>query len=439
MKDGAFEAFLKIISKGGVCYRSRPARAGDRSFFGGCPRLPLGMHWPRDSNGQDCVFLAQFDLTDLPFRPSEWPRDGNLYLFLPPIFDDIFDEPTLEPILYYSTSDVPIREVCPTNPIQDGQYFTYTGDGTYWREKGVSLGLTTLPRGAFNFSTCTSYHFPHDLLGDGPVPEDLYAAKAALASSGVNPSEASEHVWELPLKLLGRPAWDVEEAYRVWYGGWEFLDPGGALRSRVDPPNDGFVKTLVPLHPFYARWPTNPRTIYYHSVNLLYGSRSNRGTPNPLGDQIESEARKWLDWACTRASEVEMGEDIRSEYRAWCKASIEASFEAAFAARSSVEKDAARSHWARIDSISTLFEPEEQATAAGVAGLEHAKSPYSGQLFGYPRDVQGEVDANRGKTLAISTGDFPNMSLGCGLNVWTIAPELTPNAWQEVVIVIPAD
>ncbi|KOY81774.1 DUF1963 domain-containing protein [Lysinibacillus macroides] len=84
------------------------------SRIAGCPDLPPSIDWPCTEDGEAYTFLAQINLSELPFLPSDhWPSSGMLYFFLG------MDEPAYD---------------------VDHQVIYYNGDLT-------NLALTKLPEG----------------------------------------------------------------------------------------------------------------------------------------------------------------------------------------------------------------------------------------------------------------------------------------------------
>ncbi len=84
------------------------------SRIAGCPDLPPSIEWPCTEDGEAYTFLAQINLSELPFLPSDhWPSSGMLYFFLG------MDEPAYD---------------------VDHQVIYYNGDLT-------NLALTKLPEG----------------------------------------------------------------------------------------------------------------------------------------------------------------------------------------------------------------------------------------------------------------------------------------------------
>lgn len=62
------------------------------SWYGGLPRLPHSIEWPKDSDGRPFHFLAQLDLSRVPsyLSSSDLPKEGHLAFFA----DTEFDQPT---------------------------------------------------------------------------------------------------------------------------------------------------------------------------------------------------------------------------------------------------------------------------------------------------------------------------------------------------------
>lgn len=60
-----------------------------RSHIGGRPDLPAGLAWPRSASGVPLHFLAQVDLSEMPWLPPEMPRRGTL-LFFGAMSEDVY-------------------------------------------------------------------------------------------------------------------------------------------------------------------------------------------------------------------------------------------------------------------------------------------------------------------------------------------------------------
>lgn len=77
-----------------------------RSWFGGLPRMPAGLAWPRQkSTGKPMSFLAQVDLADLPpvATSGGLPRQGVLWVFA--ALDDVMEDREQVAVLYSPKSD----------------------------------------------------------------------------------------------------------------------------------------------------------------------------------------------------------------------------------------------------------------------------------------------------------------------------------------------
>ncbi|AVK83028.1 DUF1963 domain-containing protein [Lysinibacillus sp. B2A1] len=70
------------------------------SRIAGCPDLPPSIEWPCTEDGEAYTFLAQINLSELPFLPSDdWPSSGMFYFFLG------LDEPAYDvehQVIYYN-------------------------------------------------------------------------------------------------------------------------------------------------------------------------------------------------------------------------------------------------------------------------------------------------------------------------------------------------
>src|SRR5262249_22314562 len=108
-----------------------------RSFFGGLPKLPPILRWPKAEVTADVedetvalTFVAQIDLTELPKSQTKrlLPRSGTLYFFCSSVFEGEGMPPCQ--VLYYpdSADSLPQRDPPP-------DLMALAGNGGDWQVK----------------------------------------------------------------------------------------------------------------------------------------------------------------------------------------------------------------------------------------------------------------------------------------------------------------
>ncbi|MDG2528480.1 DUF1963 domain-containing protein [Caulobacter endophyticus] len=91
-----------------------PRSADARSWFGGLPRMPAGLDWPRQrSTRKPMTFLAQVDLAEVPdaARPPGMPKTGTLWFFA--ALDYLMEEREQVAVLYRPARREPWPERAP--------------------------------------------------------------------------------------------------------------------------------------------------------------------------------------------------------------------------------------------------------------------------------------------------------------------------------------
>lgn len=443
--------FLKINARDAITIIRRPAVATDRSYSGGYPLLPKSLDWPRDPDGNECIFLAQVDLADLPVRPDGCETTGILYVFLNAALEDCNDKPTSEPFLYYATADQEFELRKPTNPIAAASYFWYTAD----RPGPISSGTDALLQSGWDFVVFTDQNYPG-------VIEDrrkrlLLTSQERLSLKKVKaaPTEIADFVHD----YSRRNRKGVTEALPEppFNGGFEHIDPGFKLRSTWWGRPHVYDKTKVPLHPFFEDWPHAPAVVFEHAKQVAFsGGDFSPERDNDIDEfarEITEEAKDWLQWA-TKKGESDLSEQDKESYIEWCQSTYTRCFEAArpgwfdaprvtksyyrlrnffyrllpikYRERRKLIRDASGR---RLHAVERLYDPTVKAIGPPQTGET------VGQLLGYGESIQFESDLHRNKTLVFQCFDLPDLSFGGGdFKLWLASKTLQPNAWQRVVV-----
>lgn len=103
-----------------------PAMDSARSWFGGLPKMPAGLDWPRRrSTRKPMTFLAQVDLSEIPetARPQDLPKTGTLWFFA--TIDYVMEEPEQVAVLYRPAGSEPWPERAPPKdlgPVREDEW-----------------------------------------------------------------------------------------------------------------------------------------------------------------------------------------------------------------------------------------------------------------------------------------------------------------------------
>jgi hypothetical protein len=445
----ALQPFLKLNARKVVALARRAAQPGDTSYCGGYPTLPRDVGWPLDPDGGPCIFLAQFDLADLPARPKGFPAKGRVFVFLNAALEDCDDAPTSEPFVYFASGDQDFVETPAPGPIKASRYFWYTGDGDTYGGKSVSLNLDALPQKGYDFSAFTDYLCPE-------TPAALTAKEAqALAGLDAPHLDIVRAVSKIAHKDRDKTV-SSEIKLPSYKGGLELLDPEFKLRATWWGRPQVYEGTDGPLDPVFSDWPRDAQTLFHHAKAVAFDGAFGADTDNnvdPLARRIASEAQDWMTWAKDHLNAPALSDDQRAEYLAWCRRTYAAVFEAArpgvtdpprvwkrfFKLRKALHEMLPKamrakreaivsSHGRRKSKLENLSDPMH------LAGAFDQQPGTPDQLFGYGENIQDEADSHRNRTLLLQSWGMPNVSFGDGnLKIWLAEDTLTPNAWQPVI------
>ncbi|MEM7722832.1 MAG: DUF1963 domain-containing protein [Pseudomonadota bacterium] len=443
--------FLKVNARDAIAITSRPAAATDTSYSGGYPLLPKSLDWPRDPEGNECIFLAQIDLADLPVRPEGCETTGMLYVFLNAALEDCTDKPTSEPFLYYATADQEFELRKPSDPIAAGRYYWYTAD----RPGPISSGKDALPKSGWNFSVFVEQNYPGIIEGCRRRLMLTSAERLSLWEVKAPPGEIADFVSKHSQN--NRKAVAKELPKPSFKGGFELIDPGFKLRSTWWGRPTVYDNTNLPLHPFFEEWPHTPAVIFEHAKRVAFSggdfSPERDNDVDEFARKITEEAKGWVQWAKKNGASGLSKQD-KENYIAWCQSAYARCFEAArpgvfdaprvtkrnfrlrnflylllpkkYRERRELIGDAS---YRRLIAIEQIYDPTVKAI-----GTPQAGEPL-GQLLGYGESIQWESDLHRNKTLAFQCFDLPDLSFGGGdFKIWLASKTLRPNAWQRVVV-----
>jgi len=443
--------FLKINARDAIAIIRRPATATDRSYNGGYPLLPKSLDWPRDPEGNECIFLAQIDLADLPVRPEGCEKTGILYVFLNAVLEECDDKPTSEPFLYFATADQELELRKPTKPIAAESYFWYTAD----RPGPVSSKKDALPKSGWEFVVFSDQQYPGVI--DDRRKQFLLTSAERMSLTKVNslPNEIAEFVFKVARQ--NRTATAKNSPELPYHGGFELIDPGFELRSTWWGRSYVYEKTNVPLHPFFYEWPHAPSVIFEHAKHVAFSggdfSPERDNDVDEFSRTITAEAKGWVQWA-TNKSASDLSEQDKKNYIAWCQSAYARCFEAArpgmldaprvsrtcYRLRNFVYRLLPRKYRQRRKLIREASGRRLRAVEKIYAATVKAIGPPQtgerlGQLFGYGESIQFESDLHRNKMLVFQCFDLPDLSFGGGdLKLWLATKTLQPNAWQRVVV-----
>lgn len=445
------DQFLKINARDAIVITRRSATATDRSYSGGYPLLPKSLDWPRDPEGNECIFLAQINLADLPVRPEGCEKTGILYVFLNAALEDCDDKPTSEPFLYFATADQEFELRKPTNSIAAESYFWYTAD----RPGPISSGKDALPKLGWEFVVFSDQNYPGVI--DDRRKRLLLNSAERMSLIKVKPpsNEIAEFVFKYARQSRNAAAQNPPEF--PYHGGFELIDPGFELRSTWWGRSYVYEKTNVPLHPFFDEWPHAPSVIFEHAKQVAFsggGFSSERDNDvDEFARMITAEAKDWVQWAKNKSAS-DLSEQDKKNYIAWCQSAYARCFEAArprvldaprvsrtlyglriflyrllpkkYRERRKLIRDASGR---RLRAVERIYDPTVKAIGPPQSGER------LGQILGYGESIQFESDLNRNKTLVFQCFDLPDLSFGGGdFKLWLATKTLQPNAWQRVVV-----
>lgn len=159
------DEYIQSVAREAVAILPRSISSQDKSYAGGDPLWPVGIGWPTDSRGVECVFLAQFDLLDLPSKPAHFPDDGVLYIFMNSLFSEIHGQRSVEPILYYASADTSFEIIQRTTVISKEEYLLHEDHGT---------ATKSLPKVGLDMIRFVEACVPHEFqFADVALPPDL--------------------------------------------------------------------------------------------------------------------------------------------------------------------------------------------------------------------------------------------------------------------------
>lgn len=229
----AFETLLSEFARPALALLRPypPVRlASVRSHVGGLPDLPSDIAWPRAFDDTGCVpanaplhFLAQIDLAEQPWLPSDFPRSGTV-MFFGALTDGYFWDTENDARVIYDPNSCGT----PTLPPEDiegidggyGDYQRIFGDDDWLRcrifPQWPIMGkrIDTMPDGdAF---VLNSYH-NEKYLGYHEALNDFRAEQAALAA-GIDLSDDTRFVARPAVSLLEEPGFPWTARYVALWG-----------------------------------------------------------------------------------------------------------------------------------------------------------------------------------------------------------------------------
>jgi hypothetical protein len=489
------EEALDRHSRPALCLIEKPFETGARCFSGGAPTLPERMAWPTDSRGIPCIFLAQFDLSALPFRPEGWPNAGTLFVFLASVIDDLYLVETAEPFLYYAGPEAVLREQWRPTPLAEDVFFQYAWGRDRFKCPKPMHDTFGLPKRALSFVPFEDVHVRDvdmGLLSDDEVqtlPKEQFAERGYEAVSAL-PDEERARYYDLRKTLGEIHSERRRAAFRKGHGLPEELadyGPSYSTKSVIDPGlvlwktqfNTDRDSTKLPALACHETFPSTHEMIYRHAMRLhdeICGSYSTPSPPTSDGRRIAKEALSWAERA-RQMSETDVSDADRADYLAWCRAVYKRCLEV-YAPRYLDDPILGEPlpFWARLirwalprsrllrreqekmlchgllDKISALhdicldtFAAMDPVRFSSLSAEDQTLlvpdyvTNTTPQMFGFGWEIQQEVSMFQDHTLVYSTFGSEHIHLGAGtFCIWLAETDLVPNAWQRVIVASPA-
>lgn len=435
-----------------------------KTYWGGYPNWPKDEPWPMRGD-QECMFLAQFDLTDLPWRPKGVPDSGTLYLFYDPMTEMSYGKPTDLCSVYYASAGRDCVETRPSRPITDPELLIYdyglnVRDGKSLR---AWVKYDALPQFALKMASFTDYW--HGAFPNCPDWEFSKQVKDRRQNSMLS-----------ALQEGGFTSASKDEVSK-WVGSSaNLIDPNG-LRL-------GLERVAVPDHqeddPRAQAWPLTTGHILYHATRILETRRDNSefllNTTSTVSS-LRQDAKEWAEWARSQGN-IPVSRKDRDAYIGWCRKA----FSIAIARWKRITPfDLTTDRWATKNlGLSRLLgrarkplQPETEryyeygALNDILTGMFRFHSPFTdyglltlptnyfeglpawaakkyrtlyapGQLFGYGHDEQGnDIGPHTNHLFLTEIHSGGGVACGDGYKVWLHEPIQT-DAWQKVVVENPA-
>lgn len=479
------DAFLAVNRRVALGLKKRFPGLHSNTYTGGYPTLPVSLEWPKDPSGSECIFLAQFSLSELPYRPEGWPDHGTLFLFLNSALEESNEEPVKTPFLYFATKDQILEERRPSHPISNKHYFWYTGDGQNSDIRtSTPLELDALPKRSLEFVPFDDFNFPEPTKYSGKEDQVEGVLLTKAEHSAVNKLNCS------PMQLYDAVLDAAQENLKIasgirsdkskgtfgsppHYGGFELLDPDFKLRATFWGRSQVYERTRVSLHPLFEHWPQSPTVVFYHASNVAFTGQFSSKRDNAIDElslKISEEAQNWIDWAKIRKGEISLSSKERKAYIDWCRSTYKLCFEAArpgvfdqprvwrsflrvrkflyslIPKTTRKQREAARRvHYSRCGMIEGMYEPlikahpETAEQASSLPSVDEKDLSFGNgvvdQLFGYGENIQNEASRHRDKQLIVQSWGFENVEFRDGnFKLWLADQDLAPNAWQKVIV-----
>ncbi|WP_167737684.1 DUF1963 domain-containing protein [Sphingomonas parva] len=314
MSEDAFEFMFRRHRRDAILlHRSYPPHCARRtnSKFGGLPRLPDGVEWPRTPNGTPLHFLLQIDCADLPFR-SSLPESGVLFFFArdDESLDWDIDRPPEEAcrVLHVRAAPpaTPLRQPPSDIPPIGGAYRPHGG----WRD--------TLREG----ENGPSFHveWPIEPLAMDSWPswllEDDAAPGAGDRDAGLAPLSGKRRAPELDLDPARqrRYADALDQRRKDAFARATGMAPPD---FRVDEDRQSGRTIFFHAQRGVAAYPQHWATIRY-AARLVLRQLAVRPYADPgLVARLPAEAEAWLARAASHDLDTSVCEADRADFRAW--------------------------------------------------------------------------------------------------------------------------
>lgn len=312
-RASCYQQFRRVNGRTGLALTLEVPKAGQRTYWGGCPLWPVDMEWPHGLDGDPAILLMQVDLADLPWHPPEFPDRGVLYFFSHSGLEDA-DGHSDEPMVYFASADRELRLRKPPGPIEPG---TWNYKASLISDSKISshdvIYDATLPKRGLRFEIYEDYLVPswnRYKNTDDPydIPDLSEEEREILHQSQFKPSELADMLYTLSrfnfneaIGASGEPGWLPDGVH----GGFmDLLDPGANRRRRNLPTEqrdrEWAEKRMLPLHPVYSDWPHRPMTMFHHArliANTFGVSENAAGRERVyarLAQQYPQSAEKFL-------------------------------------------------------------------------------------------------------------------------------------------------
>ena len=431
-----------------------------KTYWGGYPTWPVDVPWPTRKTGQ-AVFLAQFDLADLPWRPEGWPETGTLYLFDDPLTERNYGKCTDSFCVYFATSDRACALTKPSCKLSNMRTHLYGGglvrgkwnDETIWFENDA---LANYALQLVEFDDYWSFD-PHD-------DDDVEFVR----------EERSDSIWSATAPFgVDMTREKVDQKWRT--GSANLIDPN---KLRLEIPRLGLVGE-VPDDPRASEWPLATGHILYHASGIYEANHRVPSSPKlrkSVAWDVCDGAKSWAEWAHKQGHRV-LTLVEKDEYKAWCQSKFESVIPAwkritplelpqnvtprlgggiptVFKrARKKLEAGSEKENEYHVLStiIKQFFQFHPYWTDFGLISLDvaelrdlpnWAQDKYleqcaAGQLFGFGHDEQGQVGRHFNQLFLADILRGGDVSVGDVYKVWLVG-DLKPNAWQRTIVEHPA-